>query len=748
MTNLAILAKASVAAVIAAILLITGCSDDPTSSPPEEEEESYTLLSSDTIGSDGGIIETVGFSLTIPAGALAADYELQLYASSTDHPFGDHGVSRMFRVEGFPAAYSQPLEVRINYEGSLSRESHIVLGENLFISSLSDTTTAYQLLPATDSSGWLIGEVPAPSSPSTSRRSRMNSPGESGLIHIILGALSNSGYVTSADNHFQIRYPWLTVDAADVEALAGFLEEAYRDFRDSLKFDYSARILWPVRVVVGPFFRNPNAFGWFSCSRLGNNFGWMEFNSAKMSDHALIRSTAGHEFFHLVQSLYDSRSSRSKARTAPPHHWLNEAAAVWSERMFNDQPNSAPAIFSGNEYEPMRGMHHLVEWESAEATGAHGYGMSAVMTYLLDTYGDSCLLKMYQGVRAGLHPVEAVTSVVGQPSEWLEAFFRAYTLGSVYGMSAQDVTSGLALVNPFYIQSPDDTLRVFSRSYQDISAELYEIRLRYANMADSLQLTFSLAGGGGNAQISVFRNNSTTIELLTSTALGNPAPQVTIANVREDFIDNGWHLLALVTNNRAVSPYAGKTDMNLTVRLEPAEFNICNLYVRVLNHYHDRYYNSNGKDTTEDFSHRISFKVPFVGGFSGATFTGRRDTSYVDSAGNYRAEQGELTAVLDANRERLISLNWSIATHLSYDSANIYTETSFIGGNIPVLTDLPTILYCRANGAEACNSISSYDYTFTYDYQNQGYHEARLRNLTGYTCEPDSSWIQVSFKRE
>jgi len=116
--------------------------------------------------------------------------------------------------------------------------------------------------------------------------------------------------------------------------------------------------------------------------------------------------------------------------------------------------------------------------------------------------------------------------------------------------------------------------------------------------------------------------------------------------------------------------------------------------------------------------------------------------------GYHRIEQGELVAVLDANRENLVVLDWSYNLRWSYNNSVDVIDVSFTGGSIPVLADLPTNLFCRANGAETCNSIHSFMWTRTLSSETPPYNLWQEQQLTGHTCEPDSSWIQVSFQRE
>ncbi|MFO7935526.1 MAG: hypothetical protein R6U78_15795, partial [Bacteroidales bacterium] len=302
-------------------ILVAGCSKNDQDTPGQEPSIEFEIVGSETIGTAGGQLKTENFILTVPSGAFHSSYEIVLYSAYDRVTFGENLVSRMFRIEGLPENYEQPLEVRIQYDGTLSNESYLAVGEEVIPPSIGQRTTAFHLRQATDSAGWLAGELPVPESIKKSAQTGTTADGTNFTWYWI-GCVSSYTKVYSPGSHFVIRYSPTVVDDSDAADLGLYLEEAYLTYRDILGFSYSGRFLWPVEVVLIPFPWHTDAFGFYSNSHLGNNFAWLEFNSDKISKKSAMKLTAGHEFFHLVQSLYDSRNPVSKARIEPEFFWL------------------------------------------------------------------------------------------------------------------------------------------------------------------------------------------------------------------------------------------------------------------------------------------------------------------------------------------------------------------------------------------------------------------------------------------
>ncbi len=158
-----------------------------------------------------------------------------------------------------------------------------------------------------------------------------------------------------------------------------------------------------------------DAYGHYSNSIWGNNHGYIQINSEKINNLKEMKTTIGHEFFHFVQSLYDPRGSYTKAKCFSKHAWLDEACAVWSEAMFSDNPNYVSKVYDGNEDEPLSGISRGL---SKETYQGYGYGMSAVIKYLVKKRGEGIVLDFYKQIKSGKSSVEALLNIAGSPDVW------------------------------------------------------------------------------------------------------------------------------------------------------------------------------------------------------------------------------------------------------------------------------------------------------------------------------------------
>ena len=524
-------------------LLAFGCGKEPTA---PGRGERYRLIGSRTVGPEGGTLAAEDISVAVPPGAFGSDAEVKLYVSE-ERPFGENGVSKTFKLE-VPEEYSRPLKVRIRSRGALSGESFVAVGEETFVPSLGEVRTTYDLFPASDSSGYLTCELPVPEGGRVAKAA--------GGTGFSISLLAVSGYYTytSKGGHFRINFPAHVLDQA--YDLADYLEEAYATFKD-MGFSYAARTRWPVSVTVKDL--GEEVYGYSVCSIWGNNYGYMEFNARKMEERDQMRLTAGHEFFHLVQSLYDPRNRIFKAKGwFYTHYWLDEATAVWSEEKFTSEEDYRSPVREGNELAPFHGM----QAGAAKEPKDHGYGMSAVIKYLVERYGEGVLVDMYKKIRGGAHPVEALVKSLDDPvSLWWPDFFREYLEGRIYGVGIGTFVAGKS--GSFSIRSDSDVLKTFSGSYPDLSAKIYLVELLYPEIDESAKIEFVADSPDIVPYLMVFKfDKQGKVKYLASSV-----DSLTISDVRA-LTDEGWHLLVAVVDDDYNPPdYAKTADVRLRVRV-------------------------------------------------------------------------------------------------------------------------------------------------------------------------------------
>jgi len=710
------------------LVLAVGCNKDKIE--PTDTNTDFEVEASETIGPEGGSIETEGFVLTIPAGAFGSETELVLSSAVDKQTFGEYLVSRMFKIDGIPVEFSKPLKVKIRYEGTLSEGSYIASGEEVYTPSLDTLTNAFRLINATDSSGWLNGELPMPEEHVPSSGLKKKSTDAGGFAGRMLGAITSIVSIYSENLNFLIHYPLFLVNYSDAVALGDYLEEAYSFFENHFDLKYSDSLeIVQVNVMSFAYRKaySSSAFGYYSNSYIFQYSGYLDFNSEYLQDRENIRLTAGHEFFHLVQYLYDKRGAFSKAAYPSNHQWFNDATAVWSEKYFTDETNFQSPIADGNQMSPFDGLHAGATLDPSE----HGYGMAALIGYLTGIYGDEFIFKVYQSISEGMHVVDAISQHTSKPADWLEDFFRQYILGNlnVFGVNASFIFSNAH--RTFTIKNKNDFDSTITDGYDDLSARLYRIDFEDESIDNNDEITIGVEGMYKNkTEITIFNGTKGAngkIEYVT-----NSTNDITIGNIKRDYIDKKSHMYVLVTNSNAFANYAGAIsyfDLNVTMnkKMPPPDWDICSARIYVLGHFKKTSLNG-----IKEVDLERGFGNVYEGGFINNT-TFRANYYFNDPD---LTSSGEMEVVLNETQDTVVSFSFTEeATTSKYR-----TVTTLSGKNIP---KNPNALFQNTyivTGESICeeNIISlSYERTRITE-------EGEDETLTDHTCT-SNSWIEIWF---
>jgi len=535
-------------------LLFQTCSDDNSPTEPEAQPS----LAATTIGSGGGTLKTDDFELIVPVGAFPTDTKLTLKLVENEDSGFDNIVSREFQLKGLPTTFEKPLTIKIEYSGELTDSSYIAIGENVWVSSLNDETVAYHLLSANDSSGYLSTKI-APAEENNSSLGKSSSTKNGDYLTRIHAASGEKPYMSN-EKHFKIVHQ-SSVNESHIQNLAAYLEEAYLQFK-SIGFSYDRRTSWPVEVTVKKL--ESTVYGYYTNSMWGDNYGYMEFNSEKMGNAEEMKVTAGHEFFHLVQSLYDPRNRFSKAKSQSPNYWIDEASAVWSEGLFSDKTDYVSGVFSTSASMALYGAHD----SGGDDANYYGYGMSAFMKYLSDNFGNEVFVKIYNEILSGHNSFSAIDNVISEPTfSFWDEFIQEYLTYSIYygeefkpGWLAKEAASS---GGKFVIRYDTDTIKTYSGNYNNLSAKIYSVRTVAASLAaidENSQLVFEAEGNIlGNIQL--FKENKE-----ESVFLKQGQNSVTLDNFRS-ITDDGYVIIAAVINSRLIAPYKETATGELTIKV-------------------------------------------------------------------------------------------------------------------------------------------------------------------------------------
>ena len=461
-----------------------------------------------TIGSEGGELETTDFNLTIPSGAFNSPVNLKLY-KETENNFSETSVSNTFKIEGLPLSFSSPIQIRIKYSGTLVNESFIAVSESGFVRSAGKSKTTHNLFEAENSDGYLSCNIPAPELPNMG-----DLPSSDKTISVTATAITNGSIYPTAgssksnnDYHFLIKVAVPDVNAENTLVLLNKLEESYLFIKDVMSFSYSKRTNWPVEVNV----LKMNNYGNYVDSWWGLNYGYLEINSEELPNHETIGATAGHEFFHLVQSLYDPRSTYAKKDDENyDHYWVDEASAVYIEGFFTEEQDSyLSTVVDGYQMAPFNGMQ-----KGAIGNGQnHGYGMSSLFKYFDKYYSLLSFKDIYLEILDEKHPIRAIELSTESPWNWFQDYIMEYVSLVLPTYSVSNTYWRLNMYGSFTIDDANDTEFSFTDKYPALSARLYNIPINYSEMGKDSELEFKITGDGV-PQISVFKWRVGTVEFL------------------------------------------------------------------------------------------------------------------------------------------------------------------------------------------------------------------------------------------
>lgn len=669
-------------------LVTVGCGGRDKVSPPDEE----TPLASAEVGPAGGSLETSDFRLTVPAGAFAAPADLVLFAGREDTALPS--ASGAFRLEGIPASYTQPLEVSVRLAAPglalPSEAAYLVAIEENFAHLPSSSVKLHHLIAATVENGFLIGNLPATDEDIPAGVA----PGGEDTQSIEISAAAGVNEHTSAEGHIRIRFA-NAVDGEGAQRLATYLEEAYTRYL-ALGFSYSARDRWPLEITIANL--DAEKFGYYENSAWGHNSGAMEFNRLHLEDQAEMRVTAGHEFFHLVHSFYDSRNRYSRAKSEPPHSWLNEAAGVWAEQFFTDVPDYVSTIRTGRELTPFLGMH---AGQSIEGGILHGYGMSALVRWYVDRFGTDALRNAYDRILAGSDPVRALELASGDSVvNWWDEFLRSYVLGEVYHVAPATFAGARDLL--WNVASEADSVLNYSTTSADLSAKLLRVRLARTDFTEGARLTLSVDGVLPRA--TVFRLKGAEIEYLSDGTTSFTTPGL------RNLVGDGWDLLLLVSNSRNRSPYTEETAIRLHGKIEePAELPTFSRIVAIVTVNETREVRlGDGSTKTERVENSIRTAIADGTG-TGLTFELPVYQRYELGGGSYGEVTGAISVVLGENGDAITSLRITNAyrIHTPGQDAILVNDYEAVLAGVPLLHRFGNTWVFGANGSGACGQVSS-----------------------------------------
>lgn len=511
------------------------------------------------IGDEGGRIDLDGFSLVVPPGAFRTTTRLRVERVAADTSFGQSLAPRMFRIAGLPAATAGACRVELRSH-LVGENPHLLVGERVFARGAAAEEMHWRIETPEFLPNDLLGLSLPPLDPASLGVMERNSE----TYELNLGVLG--GYATLSGQHFSIGFPKVYVGDA-VETLMAGLETGHRVIRDDLGFSYAARTRWPISVCVRDM--GPDIDGATLPSLLGDNYTSIEVNSRILGDLDRVRITGLHEFFHVVQALYDPRGRWAKAKNMARHYWVDEATATWAEELAVANPAAyIPGTYMDNAGAPYRGVAVGIAGPGGVAQD-YGYGMAAIVKYLVKRDGKGVPLAMYTEIRRGGDSVEALRAALpgSMIMIWFNQFLSDLVENKVYPMTLVQFASTVESSRRYTLKPEDQaSWRRFDVSMTDLGAvpHILGFRNNYPTPPQGALLAVRL-DAGSRADLQIFKASNTESAVRIASCLGTEEVKFLTVPDASLYKTQDRRLVAVASNSRDDSPYRNETKGTLSL---------------------------------------------------------------------------------------------------------------------------------------------------------------------------------------
>jgi len=577
----------------------SGCKKENNPDNPAGPDQGFELLTEAVVGPGGGQLLSDGHMIVdVPAGSFGSSVTLQAFTSEEQNPFGDDGAaSPLVYLKGLPADFSKPVRIAVKHDGSALEDTYIGWGFVAGTTTTFDTVFGYKLIPATDSSGYLVGMIlPVDDG---SREALGEDHSHKGKYGVPFLCVRNMKYYLT--DHFQIFFHSSYYNLNTIPSLAGGLEDAY-SLLQSWGFKYDARKEWPLEVQVKPL----KDIDGQSLRRYphSNNTGYIEINSGIITDHNRLRITGAHEFFHVVQDLYNSNEN---------YNWLQEASSTWFEAYLTLNPGTyKPATYSRNRLEVFYG----VKDGNGPGEGSYGYAASSMLKYLINynnaAQNPNVIFNVWSAAKTGKPPVEAIHAIpMFNSTSWWKDYMKEQLIGNIFMDTVYNQVNKIYFNHhggSWSIDTQDDKLKEFPMLGWDFSGDIYKIDPNYSQLAQGSALEIS--HNGSNNYLHAFRigKGITSIQLT-----GEGENKVTVFNLK-DYVDTEDLIYVLVSNWPA--GYSSNGTNPYTLKLEVKDSG--------LNEYTTAGF---VRDGSNEFSGNFKFKISTTPGQNFTVVHDRMDTT-------------------------------------------------------------------------------------------------------------------------
>jgi uncharacterized protein (TIGR03437 family) len=486
----------------------------------------WQTVASVSLGASGGTVSGPGVAVTVPAGVLPGAMTVSVARSTDSGPANPARKSDLFFLDGLPADRAAPVTITLDVPPTAGADDepelalvmpygtlrtapmvlHTIRNGNQVTFTLPSGGTAAAsgataAVSGATATAWSTADSLEPGVAADSS----NTP----IVRYFFYELRGLKHWKNSDN-ITVLYDKNTVTLDRALAIANALDNAFNLLRDTVKLSWAGKPL-PVEAFIYPFASflyfwgdDANSLGGEGSRVFGISSQCLNLNSkflASDGDIPTMSLTASHELFHVLQNLYDPRWGSRQAMEQTKWLWMEEATAVWFERLVKRDYISDVVRAYWNFL-----LGQPLEYQIGDtlARQRHGYGASMFIEYLAAQNGGPSFVgkiigKMKTTSPATVpYPLEALRDLIPTPfsTVWLN-FCQQYMAGTIYSNSVLPEPSALSVVAAqtasFNSDAPNNV--TFAADYPDLSAQIYKVSFSGTWQANT-KLTVTLTPPG------------------------------------------------------------------------------------------------------------------------------------------------------------------------------------------------------------------------------------------------------------
>jgi uncharacterized protein (TIGR03437 family) len=538
-------------------------------------------LTAGTISSGGGSVAASGFSMTVPAGAVAQPADITVLRATAGLPADPGRVSDVYAIKGLPDQTSAPITLAINCTGPPPED-----GKAVIVLQQGGYDGGWVYLPATVQGNLLLATLPANAGATVGAAIKAGNERRIDLSPAEVWAFMV--YVSYANTivdstHFRIivtkefdgsKGSWasdlgLAMETA-VEKLAelGIYWPWTGTDKDGKPTVTKLEVTMPPLTGAEKLLCGGDVFygKWDKQARLRLN-SKLVVETADTVDISKLTAKLVHVLLHFMRHP----DQPATGQPADPWLWMDEAVATWLEQKL--------AMATNSKYIPLqqeafwnfapRGLEAAAATKDREELMMHGWGASRFVTDLVTNKGTDLIKQIYTihkaSIFASLKPVEALRSDVLPASLKVDvsaAWLNFVKLTGVDTFLLSDRTNLKAALEyrSGTLQGTGTQRITFTWDAPHLSAQLFDVVMPAQWTSD---VTLSASAGGDSDIVAYYyrvSSSGSVTALPEQNSFNRSSPGATFKS--------GDRLWIVAVNKKAVSPFTSKTAVTINVQTQ------------------------------------------------------------------------------------------------------------------------------------------------------------------------------------